>query len=227
MMDLNQVSEHFEKEAPIYDDLILRLIPFYKEQHNIMLGLLPHRPEQTLSALDLGCGTGVLSYLLLSHFPNIRVTAYDLAENMLATCKKNLTGYSDRVTLKQGNFGTDSFGEGYDVVLSGFAIHHLDNPGKADLYKRIYRGLNPGGLFLNRDIVLGATPEITEQYHRLWRQFIRSNGEDDDKWFQNYLAEDIPASVRDQLDWLTDAGFADVGCHWKYLNFAIFGGRKP
>jgi len=104
-----------------------------------MLGLLPHRPEQTLSALDLGCGTGVLSYLLLSHFPNIRVTAYDLAENMLATCKKNLTGYSDRVTLKQGNFGTDSFGEGYDVVLSGFAIHHLDNPGKADLYKRIYR----------------------------------------------------------------------------------------
>ena len=67
---------------------------------------------------------------------------------------------------------------------------------------------------------------ISETYHRLWREFIRANGEDDQRWFSTYLAEDIPARVEDQLQWLSNSGFKDVGCHWQYLNFAIFGGSK-
>ncbi len=56
---------------------------------------------------------------------------------------------------------------------------------------------------------------------------MRSNGEDDEVWLNRHLAEDTPASVEDQAAWLEEAGFADVGCHWRYMNFAIFGGRKP
>jgi len=32
--------------------------------------------------------------------------------------------------------------------------------------------------------------------------------------------------VRDQLEWLTAAGFESVDCFWKYLDHAIFGGIK-
>jgi len=32
--------------------------------------------------------------------------------------------------------------------------------------------------------------------------------------------------VGDQLEWLREAGFVDVGCHWQRMNFAIFGGNK-
>jgi len=38
---------------------------------------------------------------------------------------------------------------------------------------------------------------------------------------QNYKAP-----LRDQLDWLTEAGFESVDCFWKYLDNAIFGGVK-
>lgn len=226
-MNLDNVSEHFEKEAFVYDELIIRLIPNYEEQNDVIAKLIPFDRNKKLTALDLGCGTGILSYLILKEFPNAQVTAFDLAENMLKVCKKNLGIYRDRLELKQGNFGADEIGQGYDIVLSGLSTHHLDNTGKTNLYKRIYQGLNPGGVFINREIILGATPNLTEQYHQLWREYIRSNGEDDKKWFEKYLEEDIPASVEDQLEWLIDAGFIDVGCHWRYLNFAVFGGRKP
>lgn len=226
-MNIDKVSEHFEQEAFIYDKLILRLIPNYEEQHDVIAKLIPFERTKQLNVLDLGCGTGVLSYLVLKEFPNAQVTAFDLAENMLEVCKTNLGIYRDRLELRMGNFGTDEIGQGYDLVLSGLSTHHLDNPGKIKLYRRIYQGLSPGGIFMNREIVLGATPNLTEYYHQLWRQFIRSNGEDDEKWFKKYLEEDIPASVENQLEWLIDAGFVDVGCHWRYLNFAIFGGRKP
>ena len=226
-MNIDRVSAHFEEEAFEYDELITRLIPKYKEQHEIILKLLSFKPEDNLSVLDLGCGTGVLSYLILKSYPSARVVAIDLAEKMLQVCAANLRSYKDRLTLRQGNFGADDLGSGYDLVISGLAIHHLDDNGKRKLYHRIFHALNPGGTFLNREIVLGATPHLSEKYHELWRQFIKSNGEDEGKWFNTYLTEDKPATVEDQLQWLKEAGFVDTGCHWRYFNYAIFGGTNP
>ena len=53
-----------------------------------------------------------------------------------------------------------------------------------------------------------------------------SQGEDGEMWFQKYLEQDIPDSAEDQMEWLQEAGFNQVDCYWRYLNFAVFGGRK-
>lgn len=225
-MSLDRVRNHFEGEAFEYDSLIDRLIPFYKEQNEVMLAVVPQDRSLKLKALDLGCGTGILSHLLLSAFPNLEITAFDLAKNMLDVCQSNLSLYSNRLTLQRGNFGQDDLGENYDIVVSGLSVHHLCDFDKQKLYKRVFDAMNPGGIFVNREIVLGSTDYLTDLYHAGWRRYITQNGEDDEKWFNNYKNEDIPASVEDQMSWLTDAGFIDVGCHWRYLNFAVFGGRK-
>jgi hypothetical protein len=36
----------------------------------------------------------------------------------------------------------------------------------------------------------------------------------------------IPATVDRQLEWLSQIGFKDYECFFKYLNIAVFGGRK-
>lgn len=226
-MNLRQVRDHFEEEASVYDSLIDRLIPGYQEQNRLMLALIPFDRSHPITALDLGAGTGVLSYLLLTSFPQARVTAFDLADNMLEACRSNLSAFADRLVLKQGNFATDDIGGQCDVVVSGLSTHHLDDAGKRELYGRIFHALNPGGVFLNREIVLGACPHLTDRYHALWREFMALNGEDDEYWFAKYKDEDIPASVEEQITWLRNIGFADVGCHWRHLNFAVFGGTRP
>lgn len=226
-MNSDQVTKHFENEAYKYDDLIPKLIPKYYEQHEVMLKLLSYGLSGNLKALDLGCGTGVLSFLILSEFTKANVVSYDLAENMLQAAKTKLLQYQGRITFQQGNFSTDDIGQDYDLIISGLAIHHLKDIEKQKLYKRIFNALKPNGIFLTRDIVIGSTVSLTEQYHNLWRQYIRSQGEDDEKWFSKYLEEDFPSSAEDQLQWLKEAGFIDVGCHWRFINFAIWGGKKP
>ncbi len=225
-MNLDAVREQFEQRAFDYDGLIPRLIPRYREQHDLILQLIPFETNANIKVLDLGAGTGILSALIFQTFPQANVAAFDMAENMLKICQTNLSAFGKRLTLQQGNFAEDDFGSGYDLVVSGLAIHHLDSGGKQTLFKKLFHSMNPGGILLIRDIVTGATPRLTEQYEQLWRQYMKASGEDDAAWFQNYLKEDIPSSVEEQTKWLAEAGFADTGCHWRYLNFAIFGGVK-
>jgi tRNA (cmo5U34)-methyltransferase len=225
-MDVKQVQDHFEEEALEYDKAILRIVPFYHEQHEIILQILPFEKQNPLQILDLGCGTGVLSHVLLRNFPRARLLAWDLASNMLETCKQNLASDLDRVTFRQGDFGSEDIGSGYDLVVSGFATHHLDDAGKQGLYRRIFRSLKPGGVFVNKELVRGVSPELTQRYERWWRDFVQANGVNDNAWFQKYVEEDLPASLEDQLAWLTAAGFVDVTCHWRYFIFTIFSGLK-
>ena len=92
-MSLDKVRNHFEEEAFEYDELIPRIIPKYIEQNDVMLTLIPFDRSKEIRVLDLGAGTGILSYLILKAFPKAGVVAFDLAENMLATCEKNLIYY--------------------------------------------------------------------------------------------------------------------------------------
>ncbi|MBE9164011.1 class I SAM-dependent methyltransferase [Tychonema sp. LEGE 06208] len=223
-MNLNYVREEFEQRAFDYDSLIPRLIPHYREQQDLILQLIPFETNANIQVLDLGAGTGILSALIMQAFPQAKVLAFDMAENMLKICQTNLSAFGKRLTLQQGNFAEDDFGSGYDLVVSGLAIHHLDSAGKQQLFHQLFQSMNPEGILLIRDIVTGATPKLTEQYEKLWRQYMKASGEDDAAWFQNYLKEDIPSSVEEQTKWLAEAGFADAACHWRYLNFAIFGG---
>jgi tRNA (cmo5U34)-methyltransferase len=226
-MDLQAVRAHFDAEALAYDAQIQRIVPQYREQGELVLEVLPFDASRSIRALDLGCGTGALSYLLLATFPMATVVACDLAATMLATCEARFARFAPRVTLRHADFAVHDFGVGeFDLVVSGLAIHHLDSAGARNLYQRIHRALRPGGMFVNRELVLGATPAWTRRYEELWREHVALHGERDASWFQKYLDEDQPVSVEEHLLWLRDAGFVEVACHFRRLNFAVFSGTK-
>ncbi|MFN2297936.1 MAG: class I SAM-dependent methyltransferase [Anaerolineales bacterium] len=226
-MNLERVKAHFEEDAPGYDDHIVRFVPYYIEQNEMMTILIPFEGTARIRGLDLGAGTGVLSEGILRKYPLAEVTVFDLADAMLDAARHRLAKFADRVEYRKGDFSRDDFGRGYDLVLSGLSIHHLEDSGKRRLYRRIFHALRPGGWFLNRDIVRGATERLDAVYLSLWREYIRSMGEDDAACMERYRAEDIPARIEDHLMWLRDAGFQEVGCHWQRINYAILGGQKP
>jgi tRNA (cmo5U34)-methyltransferase len=226
-MQLDAVRAHFDREAEAYDEQILRMVPQYREQGEIMLQVLPFDGARPLRVLDLGCGTGVLSALVLAAFPAASVVACDLSARMLDICRRRLERFGTRAAFWQADFGDCELGEAqFELVISGLAIHHLEPLRASALYKRIQRALRSGGMFVNRELVLGATASWTRRYEALWRQHVASDGELDAAWFQQYLDEDRPASVDDHLDWLRDAGFAEVACHYRRFNFAVVSGSK-
>lgn len=221
-----QASEFFGDRAEAYEDFIPRLVPFYHEINQLMLDLIPFPQEAPLKALDVGTGTGMVAGCLLDAFPNATMLAIDLSPEMLEQAAANLARLGARATVREGRFPAAEIGEGYDVVVSSLALHHLSHADKRASFAKIFAALKPGGIFLLRDVILAPTPSLDARYNAIYRQGVAAHGHDDMSWFEEHTEQDNPAPVPDQLAWLREIGFAEVSCHWRYLTMALFGGRS-
>lgn len=171
---------------------------------------LPTAPERVL---DLGCGDGRLAALVLEARPTVRsVIATDRSEPMLALARDRFGG-DRRVAVDQHDLRDPMGLEGpFDVIVSGFAIHHVEHQRKQTLLREIRGLLSPGGVFFNLEVVRSATP-------RRHQEFLAAIGRTVDD------SEDRLAPVDEQLDWMRAAGLVEVDCLWRWRGFALLSGE--
>ena len=100
--------------------------------------------------LDLGAGTGETSRRCLDTHPSARVIAVDASPEMLELAAAVL---GDRAELRCARLEDPLPRGSFDLVVSALAVHHLDGPGKADLFARIWACLAPGGRFVIGDVI--------------------------------------------------------------------------
>ena len=121
-----------------------------------MISAIPYNDSDRFNVLDLGSGTGNVSLALKQKFQYANISCIDIAENMIEMAKLKLDKYND-IEYYTGDFSEFKFEKKYDVVVSSLALHHIKtDEEKKEFYSKIYELLNPGGIFLNSDSVLGS-----------------------------------------------------------------------
>ena len=116
--------------------------------------------------LDLGCGDGVLGRMLLDVHPAAHVIFADFSEPMLEALQKQI-GTNQRTTVIKADFATPAWTKHievekpFDVIVSGFAIHHQPDDRKKELYAEICELLGEGGVFLNLEHVSSPTAPVS------------------------------------------------------------------
>ena len=183
-----------------------------QQGERMVVDLLPEAPARVL---DLGCGDGVLAALALAHRPSVtEVVAVDASPPMLARARERFA-QEPRATVLEGDLNHPITGLGrFDLIVSGFAIHHVDDDRKRRLFAECAAQLEPGGRFLNLEVVSSATPARHAE-------FLAAIGRDVDD------PEDRLASVEDQVRWMGEAGLADADCLWRWRGFALLVGDAP
>ncbi|MGH9401204.1 MAG: class I SAM-dependent methyltransferase [Terriglobia bacterium] len=191
-------------------------IPHRTEGEAVLLDLIP---AGIIRFLDLGSGDGRLLRLVRTEHPAAKAVAIDFSPTMLESLRGKFADDS-LVTIVEHNLENrlpdraPELGK-FDAVVSSFAIHHLPNARKRTLYEEVYGLLARGGVFYNLEHVSSPTPELHEVFLRHLE--VRRNEED---------TSNILLDVETQLRWLREIGFADVDCHWKWLELALIGGMK-
>lgn len=156
-------------EVPGYDELQLRLA-------DGTAGVPARR------ILDLGSGTGITAQHVLARHPDATLVGIDSSEGMLHHARALLPD----ATFVQARLQDPLPPGPFDLVVSAFAIHHLDGAEKADLFRRVASVLAPRGRFVLADVVVPARP--------VPRPVPLEDG------------VDMPSTADDQLEWLHEAG---------------------
>jgi tRNA (cmo5U34)-methyltransferase len=226
---MKKVKQHFEEEAKEFDEIIVKLIPYYHQMVNALVNSIHFDSQAKINVIDLGCGTGTIAKKISEHYKNSRIVCLDIATNMIEIAKIKLSNHVNTEFLTE-DFSKIEFKEKYDVVVSSLALHHLEtDKQKKEFYKKIYEILNESGLFLNADVVLASSEYWQKQNMQQWTEYMKkrvSEQEIKNHWIPKYESEDRPAVLVDQITWLKEIGFKYIDVIWKYFNFSVYGGIK-
>jgi len=208
-------EDGFRFDPDTYAELMAREVPHYDElQDTIAEATATAAATATgdgravRALLDLGSGTGETLLRVLARHPGARATGVDENDRMLAVARDRLAA-ADPVAapdLREADLLDPLPAGPFDLVTSALAIHHLDGPGKAELFRRIAAALAPGGRFVLGDVVIPDDPTR--------------------KVVPEHYGYDKPDTVRDQVRWLEEAGFA-VAVPWQADDLAVFVAAKP
>ncbi|SFP05750.1 Methyltransferase domain-containing protein [Amycolatopsis arida] len=110
-------------------------------------------------ALEIGCGSGYGSQLVLERFGAARVDAVDLDRAMIERAGRRLARYGDRVRLAHGSAtdlraALDADDGGYDAVFDFGIVHHI--PDWPAAIAEVARVLAPGGRFYFEEVTAHA-----------------------------------------------------------------------
>lgn len=89
------------------------------------------------TVLDIGCGTGALSYVLYTN--GLQVTGVDVAEKMIEESRKNLRDTSAKVFKVDPNEDLPFKDNSFDLVISSYVAHGLKPDRRIELYKEASR----------------------------------------------------------------------------------------
>ncbi len=222
-----------ENVARFFDDMVLRSIPGYMD---IALGTIDlcmplTEKDRGLKIYDLGCATGTLSTMILSHLPGKhRFYAVDTSHAMLERCKANLASIQVDHDLHFVEKDIESVViKDADVVLLNFTLQFLPIAKRLDLIKRIYAGLKKGGVFILSEKTRHPVASAQSVLESIYTKFKQHQGYSDLEISRKRKAlEDVlvTESCEQHLCRLEEANFKNTFCWYYNRLFASFYTQK-
>lgn len=116
----------------------------------------PAAPSDRISVVEIGCGDGITTNVLLSARDDMLLTAIDIAPAMIKQAKDNLERWEDSrdfqfVTADAVKYLAELPDDSVDIIASAWTLHNIFTDDRSVLLRESLRCLKPGGLFINGD----------------------------------------------------------------------------
>jgi tRNA (cmo5U34)-methyltransferase len=183
------------------------------------------------NVLDVGCGAGNYTLMMLSKVPNLNCTLVDLSLPMLDRAFERVSKETNgNVEIKQGDIRKVDLEENkFDIILAGAVLHHLrDDNDWETTFTKLFKLLKPGGCFMISDLITQDTDLLNAYTWQRYADYLEGIGgaEYRQKVLDYIEKEDSPRSMNYQLDLMKKVGFSKVEILHKNMCFGAFGGIK-
>ena len=237
----SKIMEKFEFNetvVSVFDDMLLRSIPFYDEVINIAIFFVCQylQSRQKLDNVpvvyDLGSSPGNLLLRLAANLEENNIRAYlcglDNALAMInkAQLKKSAMGFN--IDFLHADFLTFKF-ISTDVFLSFYTMQFVRPLQRKDMIQKIYDALHDDGIFLFAEKVISHDSKTEGQMLTCYYEYKKKQGYTNKEIYKKREALEnvlVPYSVEENYSMLKSCGFKHVEILFKWINFSLFLARK-
>lgn len=216
------IESQFNLIAEEYDKNRRKFIPCYNGFYNDTTRFIASNIPQPKLILDLGAGTGLLSYFWYQQFPDSEYVLVDIADDMLNVARKRFES-KDNISYQILNYSKALPHKDFDTIISALSIHHLEDENKSALFHRIFDKLPNGGFFINYDQFCAEQAEMREWYDKFWESQLYNSGltAGDIELWKERRKLDRECSAEQEIEMLRKCGFKEVENVLSFQKFSV------
>ncbi len=217
--------EFDEEVASVFDDMLNRSVPFYKEMQRLSINFACNFLEENDKVYDLGCSTGSTLIELSKHCKNnLELIGVDNSEAMLNRASKKAKAFGVDIELINADLHDVSY-DGAKLILSNYTLQFIRPLQREKLVKKIYDSLKDKGIFIFSEKVISSNSTLNKQSIDEYYEFKKTQGYSEFEISQKREALEnvlIPYTEEENKKMILDAGFTHCETIFKWVNFATF-----
>lgn len=224
-------SGSFEFNEPVvrvFSDMIERSVPGYRQLLDLTPLVVRSAVQPNTTVYDLGCslGAATLAARRAIQAPGVEMVGLDNSPEMVARCRRIVAEDNSTVPVDiQVADITEHPYKNASLCLMYFTLQFVALNQRASLLRRIYEGLNPGGVLLLAEKLRfeSAKEQVWMEEHHL--SFKKSQGYSDLEIAKKRQAIEnvlIPQTAHEHEMALQQAGFRHIYQWFQCLNFSSF-----
>lgn len=220
--------EFDEEVTRVFDNMLERSIPQYEVMRETVLDMVDMYAPMGSTVVDLGAARGEATARLLdregAHLRYLLVESSAPMANALRERFKNWIegGFVD---VKELDLRHEYPVQVCSVVMSVLTLQFVPIEYRQGIVSKAFKNLAPGGAFILVEKVLGQTSELDANMVKLYLKSKREQGytkEEIDRKRLSLEGRLVPITARWNEDLLRSAGFTQIDCFWRHLNFAAW-----
>ncbi|MDE6432667.1 MAG: class I SAM-dependent methyltransferase [Lachnospiraceae bacterium] len=216
------IEKQFNLIAEEYDCNRKKFIPCFDDFYKNTTEFIASNIDEPKRIIDLGAGTGLLTYFWYQQCPNSEYVLVDIADEMLNVARKRFHDIGN-ISYQVENYIHKLPDAIFDTVISALSIHHLEDEDKIKLFSKIYDRLPSGGLFINYDQFCAESAKMNLWFDSFWESSLANSGltDQDIELWKERRKLDRECSVEQEVDMLKNCGFEVVKCVYSYQKFSV------
>lgn len=217
--------EFDEEVAAVFDDMLQRSVPFYKESQKITEFFALKQLEDGGIAYDLGCSTATL-LINISRKLKKRATlvGLDNSEAMLEQARKKCEAFRADIELANADILEYDYKEA-DLFISNYTLQFIRPLIREELVKKISASLKKEGMFIFSEKVISHHSKLNKDLIECYYDFKKEQGYSEYEIMQKREALEnvlVPYSEDENIKMAKNCGFSHCEVVFRWANFATF-----
>jgi len=212
--------------ADAFDDMLARSIPEYVQMRKLCFSLGCKLVKDGTAIIDLGCSRGEALAPFVNKFGAFNsFIGVEVSEPMLAICRSRFKGLINVgiVDIRNLDLRASYPPMMASLTLCVLTLQFTPIEYRQKIVRNVFKHTVSGGGLLLVEKVMGAFAETNDIMVEEYCKIKEENGYTKDQIDRKKLALEgvlVPVTAKWNEELLCSAGFRQVECFWRFLNFA-------